>query len=119
ERGLTGHVKMSGNADGVNKTLEAMGQYKSGFIFTNLVDFDMLFGHRNDVEGYASALEQFDASLPAIEQAMGPRDLLLMTADHGCDPTTASTDHSREYCPLIAFDKSGKGKGVSLGTRNS
>jgi phosphopentomutase len=118
ERGLTGHVKMKGNADGVNKTIEAMAQHKSGFIFTNLVDFDMLFGHRNDVEGYASALEQFDASLPRIVASMGPRDLLLMTADHGCDPTTDSTDHSREYVPLIAFYKAA-GTGHSLGTRNS
>ena len=117
ERGLYGHVKMKGNADGVNKTIEAMAEHKSGFIFTNLVDFDMLFGHRNDVEGYASALEQFDASLPRIVDAMGPRDLLLMTADHGCDPTTPSTDHSREYVPLLAFHKGMKGH--SLGTRNS
>lgn len=117
ERGLTGHVKMKGNADGVNKTLEAMGAHKSGFIFTNLVDFDMLYGHRNDVEGYASALEQFDASLPSIVGQMSERDLLLMTADHGCDPTTPSTDHSREYVPLLAYRKSAHGG--ALGTRKS
>jgi phosphopentomutase len=122
ERGLTGHVKMNGNADGVNKTIEAMAAHKSGFIFTNLVDFDMLYGHRNDTEGYASALEQFDASLPRIEAAMGERDLLMMTADHGCDPTTASTDHSREYVPIIAFckgDRSGETRTRALGTRKS
>lgn len=118
ERGLTGHVKMKGNADGVDKTIEAMNAHPTGFIFTNLVDFDMLYGHRNDTEGYASALEQFDASLPAIEAAMTPRDLLLLTADHGCDPTTASTDHSREYVPLIAFHK-GAAEGHALGTRKS
>ncbi len=118
ERGFTGHIKMNGNADGVAKTIEAMKTQSSGFIFTNLVDFDMLYGHRNDVEGYASALEQFDSSLPRITESIGPRDLLLMTADHGCDPTTASTDHSREYCPLIAFTKRGAAR-PELGTRKS
>jgi phosphopentomutase len=117
ERGLSGHVKMSGNADGVVKTLEAMAAHLSGFIFTNLVDFDMLYGHRNDVEGYAHALEEYDQALPKIEAAMGPRDLLLMTADHGCDPTTPSTDHSREYCPLLAYHHGGAGR--ALGTRKS
>jgi phosphopentomutase len=109
---------MNGNADGVEKTIEAMAAHPAGFIFTNLVDFDMLFGHRNDTEGYAGALEQFDASLPRITAAMGPRDLLLMTADHGCDPTTASTDHSREYVPLIAFCKE-ETRTRALGTRKS
>jgi phosphopentomutase len=117
ERGLTEHVKMKGNADGVDKTLEAMSAHREGFIFTNLVDFDMLYGHRNDVEGYARALEEFDASLPRIEKAMGSRDLLLMTADHGCDPTTPSTDHSREYCPVLAFGAGAKGR--ALGVRKS
>jgi phosphopentomutase len=116
-RGLTEHVKMSGNPDGVAKTLQAMAMHHKGFIFTNLVDFDMLYGHRNDVEGYASALEEYDRSLPKIESLMNDRDLLLMTADHGCDPTTPSTDHSREYVPLLAFHKGGSGN--SLGTRKS
>src|SRR5437868_4178361 len=118
ERGFTDHIKMNGNADGIAKTIEAMKMHKSGFIFTNLVDFDMLYGHRNDVEGYATALEQFDSALPRIEGLMGPRDLLLMTADHGCDPTTESTDHSREYCPLLAFTKQGAVT-PNLGTRKS
>jgi len=122
ERGLTGHIKMKGNADGVDKTIEAMAAHPTGFIFTNLVDFDMLYGHRNDTEGYAGALEQFDASLPRIEAAMGQRDLLMLTADHGCDPTTPSTDHSREYVPLIAYCKeclSGASRTRALGTRKS
>jgi phosphopentomutase len=116
-RGLSTHVKMKDNADGVEKTLEAMAAQPGGFIFTNLVDFDMIYGHRNDVEGYAAALEAFDASLPRLEAAMGAADLLILTADHGCDPTTPSTDHSREYAPLLAFSKARHG--APLGVRDS
>ncbi len=117
-RGLSAYVKMKGNADGVEKTLEAMTKYPGGFIFTNLVDFDMLYGHRNDVPGYARALEEFDQALPSIEESMQPDDLLLLTADHGCDPTTPSTDHSREYVPVLAYSPSMK-RGRELGVRRS
>jgi len=88
----------------------------AGLIFVNLVDFDMLYGHRNDVEGYARALEEADAWVPSVLAAMAPDDLLIFCADHGCDPTTASTDHSREYTPLLAYSPSGRG-GTNLGTR--
>jgi len=117
-RGLNGHVKMKDNADGVAKTLEAMAAQPDGFIFTNLVDFDMKFGHRNDVEGYARALEEFDASLPALEKAMKPGDLLILTADHGCDPTIPGTDHSREYVPIVTVGP-GHAGGRDLGVRGS
>jgi phosphopentomutase len=95
-----------------------MGEVESGLIWTNLVDFDMLYGHRNDVEGYAAALEACDAWLPRLEEAMQPGDVAILSADHGCDPTTPSTDHSREYTPLIAFGP-GVRSGIHLGTRAS
>jgi len=88
----------------------------AGFVFANLVDFDMIWGHRNDVEGYARGLEAVDARMPELIDAMIDGDLLVITADHGCDPTTESTDHSREFIPLIAFVK-GVDRGVALGTR--
>jgi phosphopentomutase len=90
----------------------------NGFVFANLVDFDMIWGHRNDVEGYARGLEAVDARMPDLLGAMIDGDLLIITADHGCDPTTASTDHSREHTPLIAHVK-GVDRGVSLGTRST
>ncbi len=117
-RGLSGHVGMKNNADGMEKTLEAMARHGSGFIFTNLVDFDMLYGHRNDVEGYALAIEEFDAYLARTLEALGPGDLLMVTADHGCDPTTRSTDHSREYVPVLVAGPRVR-RGVSLGLRRS
>jgi phosphopentomutase len=88
----------------------------TGLIFVNLVDFDMLYGHRNDVEGYARALEQFDAWLPQLLDNLQDGDLLMLTADHGCDPTTPSTDHSREYVPLLVYGPCAQ-RAVSLGTR--
>ena len=117
-RGLSDFVLMDGNTDGVNKTLAAMEKYPEGLLFTNLVDFDMLYGHRNDVEGYAGALEEFDAQLQTLLDRLRPDDLLLLTADHGCDPTTPSTDHSREYVPVLAYSPSARG-GVNLGTRST
>ena len=117
-RGLAGHVKMKDNADGVQKTIEAMGAQPDGFVFTNLVDFDMKFGHRNDVEGYARALEEFDAAMPRLEQSMRPGDLLMLTADHGCDPTIPGTDHSREYVPVVTYGP-GRPSGRDLGVRGS
>jgi phosphopentomutase len=115
-RGIEGHVTTKSNADGMEKTLAAMKHFDAGLIFVNLVDFDQLYGHRNDVEGYARALEEFDAWLPAFQAAMRPDDLAILTADHGCDPTTPSTDHSREYTPLLVFGPRVK-PGVDLGLR--
>jgi phosphopentomutase len=117
-RGLSGYTKIENNADGIEKTLEAMEQYPEGLLFTNLVDFDMLYGHRNDVEGYARALEEFDVQLETLMGKMRPDDLLLITADHGCDPTTPSTDHSREYVPLLAYGPQAR-VGLDLGVRAS
>jgi phosphopentomutase len=117
-RGIGASVKTKNNDDGISKTLMALGQQPGGLIFVNLVDFDTLWGHRNDVENYARALEHFDRRLPEIEAALGRGDLLLLTADHGCDPTTPSTDHSREYVPLLAAG-AGVRAGVNLGTRAS
>lgn len=101
-RGIAKSVKTKSNADGMARTLDVMREWPAGLIFVNLVDFDSLFGHRNDVEGYARALEEADAWIPQLEAAMSPGDLLILTADHGCDPTTPSTDHSREYVPVLA-----------------
>ncbi|MBV8903255.1 MAG: phosphopentomutase [Acidobacteriia bacterium] len=115
-RGIRQSDKTKNNADGMAKTLRAMQTEREGLIFVNLVDFDQQFGHRNDVEGYATALEQFDAWLPELHNALEPEDLAILTADHGCDPTTPSTDHSREYVPLLAAGPKAR-KGVNLGVR--
>jgi phosphopentomutase len=115
-RGLCRQVKTKNNADGMAKVLDAMAQQDAGLIFVNLVDFDQQYGHRNDVEGYANALEEFDGWLPGFRAAMRPDDLAILTADHGCDPTTPSTDHSREYTPLLAFGPHARA-GVDLGLR--
>ncbi|MDR1620252.1 MAG: phosphopentomutase [Clostridiales bacterium] len=113
---LSNHTK--NNKDSVAETIRFMEEEKFDFLFVNLVDFDMLYGHRNDVEGYARALERFDASVPAITRAMRPGDLLIITADHGCDPTTKSTDHSREYIPLTLYGGCVK-PNVDIGTRKT
>jgi phosphopentomutase len=117
-RGIRASAKTKNNADGMAKTLDAMRGVDRGLIFVNLVDFDMLFGHRNDIEGYGAALEQFDAWLPEFESALGPGDLALFTADHGCDPCVPGTDHTREYVPLLASGPRIKA-GASLGLRAS
>ncbi len=117
-RGLTDVNHTTNNADGTEATLQLIRDGSGDFIFTNLVDTDMLYGHRNDVEGYARALETFDSRLPEMMDAMREGDILMVTADHGCDPTTPSTDHSREYIPLIATGARLK-KGVDLGTRST
>ena len=117
-RGLTTKVHTEGNADGMQKTLDAVRETPKGIIFTNLVDFDMLYGHRNDPVGFARALEYFDSQLGNILDTLDGGDLLVITADHGNDPTTPSTDHSREYVPILCSQKSG-GNGVNLGTRKS
>ena len=87
-----------------------------GLCFVNLVDTDMIWGHRRDVKGYAQALEAFDAALPCIKETMGPQDLLIITADHGCDPTFRGSDHTREYVPLIVWHQ-GMKNAIDLGTR--
>lgn len=117
-RGITAAVHTKNNTEGVDCTLEYMKDSFSGLIFTNLVDFDMIYGHRNNVAGYANALMEFDRRLPEILAALTEEDMLIITADHGCDPTTPSTDHSREYVPLLVFGRRIK-KGVSLGTRKT
>ena len=117
-RGIREYQKTKSNADGMAKTLEAMDHQRDGLIFVNLVDFDSLYGHRNDVEGYARALEEADAWLPSLLAKANESDLIILTADHGCDPTTASTDHSREYVPLLTYGKHAKA-GVDLGIRGS
>lgn len=116
-RGIGPHVKTADNAEGMARTMEAMRSFDRGLIFVNLVDFDQLFGHRNDVEGYARALEQADAWIPELTAALRPDDLLILTADHGNDPTTPSTDHSREYVPLLACGP--QVRAVDLGTRST
>lgn len=115
-RGITDYVYIHGNMDGVDKTLEYIKEDFEGLLFTNLVDFDMLYGHRNNVQGYADALREFDGRLPEVLGAMKDDDILLITADHGCDPTTSSTDHSREYVPLLVYGRKIK-HGVNLGIR--
>lgn len=115
-RGISRQAKTKSNADGMQKTLEAMAQFPAGLIFINLVDFDSQYGHRNDIEGYGRALEEFDNWLPSLEAAMLPSDLAILTADHGCDPTTPSTDHSREYTPLMVFGRGAK-YNIDLGLR--
>ena len=117
-RGITDFETTKGNMEGVTKTLGYMAKVDSGLIMTNLVDFDMLYGHRNDVEGYAQALEAFDERLPEIYAALRSEDILIITADHGCDPTLAGTDHTREYVPLLVCGPRLK-KGVNLGIRST
>src|SRR5262249_8289255 len=102
-RGITEPIHTEGNADGMDKTIEALARVRRGLVFTNLVDFDMLYGHRNDPAGYYGCLKEFDAAIPRLEAALAPGDLVLVTADHGNDPTTVSTDHTREHVPILAF----------------
>src|SRR5580704_1111891 len=117
-RGVDDYVTTKNNADGLAKLTEALIQRPNGLNFANLVDFDMLFGHRKDVEGFARSLEEFDALLGPFLGALRPSDLLLITADHGCDPDAVwpTTDHSREYVPILAYSPS-MTSGKSLGTR--
>lgn len=117
-RGITESAKTKSNADGMAKTLDALQAQDRGLVFINLVDFDQQYGHRNDVEGYGAALEEFDAWMPQLEAAWQPGDLTILTADHGCDPTIPGTDHSREYVPLLACGPQVRG-GVNLGVRGS
>ena len=116
-KGLTKAVHTVSNSDGIEKTIEYMQNTDAGLIFTNLVDFDMLYGHRNNIPGEANALIEFDRSLSRITEHMQEEDILMITADHGCDPSTVSTDHSREYVPLLVYGK--KVRPVNLGIRAS
>lgn len=118
ERGITDYVRTDGNADGINRTLAYMDRDFEGLCFTNLVDYDMLYGHRNDVDGYAKALTYFDERLPEILAKLRKEDVLMITADHGCDPSTPSTDHSREYVPLVMYGAP-ISAGVNYHTRES
>ena len=117
-KGITKFVRTVNNEDGINKTLEYMDEDFEGICFVNLVDYDMLYGHRNDVDGYAKALSYFDKRLLEILDKMRDEDILMITADHGCDPSTPSTDHSREYTPLIIYGKPIEA-GVNYGTRET
>lgn len=113
-RGITRSNHTHSNAEGIEATINAINEDFKGLIFTNLVDFDMVYGHRNNVQGYADALKYFDDNLPSIIDSLKDDDVLIITADHGCDPTTESTDHSREYIPLIFYGKSIKDN-INLG----
>lgn len=116
-RGITKHYPTHSNKEGIEQTLKLLKEDFSGLAFINLVDFDMLFGHRNDIDGYASALSEFDSYLPQIVKGLNDNDLLIVTADHGCDPGDVSTDHTREYVPLIFISPNIKPK--NLGTFSS
>lgn len=117
KKGVTTAVHTKNNMDGIDVTLKYMDEIKEGLIFTNLVDFDMLYGHRNDPKGYGNAIEELDNRLQEIYNKMSEDDILMLTADHGCDPTTASTDHSREYIPLLVYGN--KINPINIGTRES
>jgi phosphopentomutase len=117
-QGVTNTVPAKGNTSGMEQSLQLMKSDITGLVFTNLVDFDMLYGHRNNPRGYADALEEFDRWVPALLDSLKDDDVLIITADHGCDPTTQSTDHSREYVPLLVCGKHIVG-GVDLGIRES
>jgi phosphopentomutase len=116
--GVTEDLVAKNNDQAVDQTINALNADSRGLIFSNLVDFDMLYGHRRDTEGYAKALEHFDTRLPEIFAAMRDEDLLILTADHGNDPTFRGSDHTREFAPLLVYGKSAKA-GVDLGTRDS
>jgi phosphopentomutase len=117
-RGITEAHPTKSDDDGMDCVERQMAGQDHGLIFANLVDFDTLYGHRNDVAGYAANLERFDARLSRVLPKLRPDDLLIITADHGNDPTTPSTDHSREYVPLLVVGEKAK-KGVDLGTRST
>ncbi len=117
-RGFTESHPTVNNSDGCDKAIDIMKRDFEGLCFINLVDFDMVYGHRNNLEGYAKAMTDFDTRLSEMLTLLGEDDLLIITADHGCDPSTPSTDHSREYTPMIAYGKK-LNSGVNLGTRAS
>jgi phosphopentomutase len=116
--GVTEDLTAKNNEQSINQTIHALQQNSRGLIFSNLVDFDMLYGHRRDTEGFAKALEHFDSRLPEIESAMRDDDVIMITADHGNDPTFPGSDHTREYAPLLVYGKNARG-GINLGSRAS
>lgn len=123
-RGVEDYVTTKNNADGMAKLSESLQRRPNGLIFANLVDFDMLYGHRKDVEGFARSLEEFDALLAPFLAALKNSDLLILTADHGCDPdpVNPTTDHSREYVPIVCYSpgmQAGLGAGTNLGIRST
>ena len=117
-RGITKVIHTSGNADGIENTINCIKDDTEGLIFTNLVDTDMLYGHRNNIKGYAEALEYFDSKLPELMNNLKDTDMLIITGDHGNDPSTPSTDHSREYVPMLIYGKQIK-ENINLGTRKT
>ena len=117
-RGITKVIHTSGNADGIENTINCIKDNTEGLIFTNLVDTDMLYGHRNNIKGYAEALEYFDSKLPELMDNLKDTDMLIITGDHGNDPSTPSTDHSREYVPMLIYGKQIK-ENINLGTRKT
>ena len=117
-KGVTESNLTKSNADGMEKTLAILERDFNGLCFVNLVDFDSKYGHRNDIEGYAKAIAEFDGYLGKFLEKMQDSDALIITADHGCDPSTASTDHSREYTPMLIYGKGIK-SGINLGTRST
>ena len=117
-RGIARSVHTEGNADGLRKTEELLGDLGASLLFVNLVDTDMLYGHRRDPAGYARAMEEIDRALPAIASALRPDDVLVITADHGNDPTFPGSDHTREQVPLLAYSPR-RARGSALGVRES
>ena len=117
-KGISKYVKTANNLEGIQETIKAIEHPSSGLIFTNLVDFDMLFGHRRDIEGYAKSLMEFDQQLPKIIAQLKKDDLLIITADHGNDPSAPGTDHTREYIPILTFGKQ-MSSGKNIGIRES
>ena len=119
ERGITEYVRTEGNADGIEKTLKYMDKDFDGLCFVNLVDYDMLYGHRRDIDGYAKALTYFDKKIPEMISKLKDDDILMVTADHGCDPAfLKTTDHTREYIPLLMYGKNIKA-GTNYGIRDT
>lgn len=116
-QGIERSVKTKSNEDGIEKTIQEMKKLKKGLVFTNLVDFDQLYGHRNDVDGFAKALEYLDQKLPAIMETIVPDGIMIISSDHGNDPTHPGTDHTREYAPLLVYSPLFKSK--NLGIRNT
>jgi len=118
QKGITKYTKTTNNLEGISATMKAIEQPSKGLIFTNLVDFDMLFGHRRDIPGYANCLMEFDQHIPTLLSSLKDDDLLIITADHGNDPSAPGTDHTREYIPILNYSKKIKG-GNNIGIRNS
>lgn len=118
-QGIEDNIDTAGNTDGIKVLLEQLKAKKSGLIFCNLIDFDMLYGHRRDVPGFAGALEEFDRAIPKLKKLLTPQDLVLISADHGNDPTFHGTDHTREYIPILAYSPAQKSGPVDLGVRGS